>query len=345
MRSQALSNEQVGSVCTALAHLLHAGIGMADALVLLEQDEQQTSVRQLFGAMARQVDEGMSLAGAVKESGAFPEYVCALLEVGHRVGKTEQTLNALARYYQNRARLEKQLRTALWYPAMLLLVLLVVTAALLVWVLPVFQDVYARLGSDLTGVAGGLLAFGQWLGKALPWILGAAVLLGSAMAVPGLRKKTAAVCRRSLSDKGVLGKVNTARYMQALTMAMGSGSSDREGALLAEKLAGSENKAFQRRCEACLTALDAGKGLSKALKDARILTPADARLLEVGIRSGQGDSVLQTVSSRLLEESEDALAVAAGKIEPCVVAVCCGVIGLILLSVMLPLMQIMTVIG
>lgn len=343
MKPQALTNEQIGSVCMALAHLLHAGIGTADALVLLEQDEHQASVRQLFGKMARLVDEGLSLAAAVKESGGFPEYVCTLLEVGHRVGKTEQTLLALARYYQNRARLEKQLRTALWYPAMLLLVLLAVTMVLLVWVLPVFQDVYARLGSGLTGLAGGLLVFGQGLGQVLPWLLGVAVLAGLALAVPSVRGKATALLRRNLSDKGVLGKINTARYIQALTMALDSGLSQREGALLAGNLAGRENAAFQKRCESCLSGLD--QGLSKALKDAGLLSPADARLLEAGIRSGQSDRVLQTISSRLLEESEDALASAAGKIEPCVVAVCCGVIGLILLSVMLPLMQIMTVIG
>ena len=345
MKTPVLTNEQIGSVCMALAHLLHAGIGTADALVLLEQDEKQISLRQLFGQMARQVDEGVSLAAAVKESGGFPEYVCALLEVGHRVGKTEQTLLALARYYQNRARLEKQLRTALWYPAMLLLVLLAVTVVLLVWVLPVFQDVYARLGSGLTGVAGSLLSFGQGLGKALPWILGVAVLFGLALAVPSVREKVTALFRRNLSDKGVLGKINTARYIQALTMALGSGLSDREGALLAGDLAGSENRVFHKRCGACLAAMEEGQGLSKALKEAGLLSPADARLLEAGIRSGQGDRVLETVSSRLLEESEDALASAAGKVEPCVVAVCCGVIGVILLAVMLPLMQIMTVIG
>lgn len=345
MKPQALTNEQIGSVCMALAHLLHAGIGTADALVLLEQDERQTSVRQLFGKMARQVDEGLSLAAAVKESGGFPEYVCTLLEVGHRVGKTEQTLQALTRYYQNRARLEKQLRTALWYPAMLLLVLLAVTVALLVWVLPVFQDVYARLGSGLTGVAGGLLIFGQVLGQVLPWLLGVAVLAGLALAVPSIRGKVTVLLRRNLSDKGVLGKINTARYIQALTMALDSGLSDREGALLAGNLTGRENAAFQKRCDGCLSALGQGQGLSKALKDTGLLSPADTRLLEAGIRSGQSDRVLETISSRLLEESEDALASAAGKIEPCVVAVCCGVIGLILLSVMLPLMQIMTVIG
>lgn len=343
MRSQALTNEQIGSVCMALAHLLHAGIGTADALVLLQQDEQQTSLGQLLGRMARQVDEGASLAAAVKESGSFPEYVCALLEVGHRVGKLEQTLLALARYYQNRARLERQLRTALWYPAMLLLVLLAVTVALLVWVLPVFQDVYARLGSALTGLAGGMLAFGQGLGQALPWLLGGAVLAGLVLAF--FRKKAGLLLRKAFSDRGVMGKVNNARYIQGLTMALGSGLTEQEAALLAGELAGNANAAFRKRCDACLAALEEGQGLPKSLKTAGLLSPADTRLLEAGIRGGQSDRVLEAVASRLLEESEDALASAAGKVEPCVVAVCCGVIGLILLSVMLPLMQIMTAIG
>lgn len=344
MKPQVLTNEQIGSVCMALGHLLHAGIGTADALVLLQQDEQIPVVRQLLDRMARQADAGISLAAAAEESGSFPQYVCTLLEVGHRVGKTEQTLFALARYYQNRARLENQLRTALLYPAMLLLVLLAVTVALLVWVLPVFRDVYARLGATLTGVAGWLLALGQGLGQALPWALGVVVLLGALLAVSAIGKKVKAFLGKWLADVGPLRKVNTARYIQALTMALSSGLTAQEAASLAGELAGEESGNFQKRCDTCLKTLEE-QGLAQALKSGGLLSPADSCLLEAGIRSGQSERVLETISSRLLEESEDALAAAAGRVEPCVVALCCGVIGLILLSVMLPLMQIMTAIG
>ena len=99
-----------------------------------------------------------------------------LAEVGERSGRMEESLTALADYYDERCRMERRLRSALLYPAVILLLMLVVMVVLLTKVLPVFNDVYASLGGRLTGVAGGLLALGQALDAALPWLCGLLVL-------------------------------------------------------------------------------------------------------------------------------------------------------------------------
>ena len=85
--------------------------------------------------------------------------------------------------------------------------------------------------------------------------------------------------------------------------------------------------------------------LTAALRQAQLLPPAEARLLDAGIRSGQGEKALENIADRLLERSEDQVAGLAGKIEPAVVIFSCLLIGLVLLSVMLPLMNIMNTIG
>ena len=92
-----------------------------------------------------------------RDRGRFPAYVSTLTDVGERVGRIEQTLTSLSRYYENRERMDRRMQAALLYPAMLILVLLAVAVVLLVWVLPVFNDVYAQLGTGLTGFAGSLL--------------------------------------------------------------------------------------------------------------------------------------------------------------------------------------------
>ena len=94
----------------------------------------------------------------------------------------EESLTALADYYDERCRMERRLRSAVLYPAVILLLMLVVMVVLLTKVLPVFNDVYASLGGRLTGVAGGLLALGQALDAALPWLCGLLVLAVSAAA-------------------------------------------------------------------------------------------------------------------------------------------------------------------
>ena len=155
-----LSNEEISSLCLELSLLFHAGVGAGDALSLLAE-ESDKKYRDFLGNMARQVDDGRSLSQALREAGRFPAYVCGLVEVGERTGKTEEALSALSTYYENRVRLNRRLRSALLYPAVMLGLMLVVIAVLLIQVLPIFDDVYASLGSRLTGVAAGLLTMGR----------------------------------------------------------------------------------------------------------------------------------------------------------------------------------------
>lgn len=345
MKEKILSDEIIGSLCMSLAHLIHAGISVGDALVLLHEDEQDPACKELLRIMAELGDSGSSLAAAFRETGCFPAYVSTLLTVGEQVGKTEETLTALARYYTNRDQMHRQLRAALLYPAMLLGVLLAVMVILLVWVLPVFDDVYAQLGSGLTGLAGGLLTFGSVLGRLLPVICTLLALGIAVFAISPIRKKVLAWWRRHRGDKGAARAVNSARFVQALSMAVSSGMTDQEAVSMAASLSQDQSPGFRTRCDACLAALDDGASLAQALQKTDFFSPAQRRLLEAGTRSGRSEQVLETVSQDLTEESQQKLYRVIGKIEPALVAVSCVLIGLVLLSVMLPLMDIMNAIG
>ena len=345
MKQVKLTNEEIGSLCMALAHLLHAGIATGDALTLLREDEQDPACRDILTHMAELTDNGAPLTTAFREAGCFPAYVCTLLSVGEQVGKTEETLISLARYYEDREQMNRRLRAAMLYPAILLSVLLAVVVILLVWVLPVFNDVYAQLGSRLTGIAGGLLALGSTLRKFLPVLCAVLALTAVIAAIRPLRAQFLKVWRDHFGDRGVFNAINNARFIQALTMALGSGMTAQEAVDMATALSEGEAIAFQKRCETCLTRLDVGDSLSQALRAACFLSPADCRLLDAGSRSGRNEQVMADISGRLAVQSEEALERTVGKIEPAMVAVACVLIGTVLLSVMLPLMHIMTAIG
>lgn len=345
MKEKTLTNESVGSLCRALSHLIHAGIGVGDALMLLWEDEQDPTCKKVLADMAQLGDRGASLATAFRSVGCFPAYVCALLTVGEQVGKTEETLTALADYYGQREQLNRQLRAALLYPVMLLGVLLAVMVILLVWVLPIFDDVYARLGSRLTGVAGGLLAVGELLGKLLPFLCGILILAVVLGLIPPVRSKLVRWWRIHRSDKGLSGAINTARFVQALSMALDSGMTGQEAVALAASLFQGESTAFRARCDSCMAALDAGATLPQALRDAGFLSPAHRRLLEAGVRSGRSEAVIAGIARDLADGCQERMYRAVGKAEPALVAVACVLIGTVLLSVMLPLMHIMNAIG
>ena len=334
-----VSNEELSALCLELSMLLHAGVGMGDALSLLAEEGDE-----LLRSLADEVDAGVPLAVALRESGRFPVYACGLIEVGERTGRTEEALAALSRYYEGRIRLARRVRSALLYPAVMLALMLVVIGVLLVKVLPIFDDVYASLGGRLTGVAGGLLALGRWLESAMP-VLWVVLALGAVFAVAfavsaGFREKALSLWRNGHGDKGVARLLNNARLAQAMSMGMASGLPLEEAVALS---AGLMEAGAKERCLACQKQLEEGESLNTAL---RTLLPANqCRLLELGQRSGAGDTSMEKIARDLTEESEAALDALVGRVEPALVLVCSVLVGLILLSVMLPLMHIMSAIG
>lgn len=341
--SRRISNEEIASLCLELSLLLHAGVSTGDALSLLAEEGQS---KDMLTNMADRVDSGETLSTALRESGGFPLYVCGLVEVGERTGRTEEALAALSRYYESRVRLARRVRSALLYPAVMLALMLVVIGVLLVQVLPIFDDVYASLGGRLTGVAAGLLALGQWLSRAMPVLfvllaLVAALVLLFTMA-PSFRGALTGWWQKGHGDKGVSRKLNNARLAQALAMGMASGLPVDEAVSLA---AGLMEGGAKKRCESCQKRLEEGENLGNALKQSGLLPARQSRLLELGQRSGAGDATMEKIAQDLNEEGEAALDALVSRVEPALVLVCSVLVGLILLSVMLPLMHIMSAIG
>ncbi len=342
MKKKKFSLEQLANLCAALSYLLDAGLGTGDALTALCQEDGDN---KLLRQMADQADRGLPLGEVFRQADAFPDYLWALVGIGEQLGKTAQTLAVLADHYRSREALQRRLRNALQYPGALLAVLLAVTGVLLIWVLPIFQDVYENLGGGLTGIARWLLDLGTGLGKALPWILGIVAAVALVAALPPVKGWAMRKLSGAFGDRGVFGKVQSARFLQALDLALSCGMTEEGASQLAAKLAGEENPGFAKRCEGCTHALGQGKNLALALKDNGFISAGDRGLLEAGLRSGHGEQALHTIAQRALERSEAELESWLGRIEPALVAVSCGVIALVLASVMMPLVQIMNGLG
>jgi len=343
-----LSNPEISGLCRELSLLLHAGVQPGDGLTLLAEEDGGGLLGRLCTDMARRLDGGMPLSAAMREAEAFPAYVTGLVEVGERTGHVEECLDALSRYYENRERMDRQVRQALTYPAILLLLMLVVITVLLSRVLPVFDEVYASLGGELSGVAGGLLVLGQGLDAAMPvlcaLLAAAALFLAGFSLSEGFRNRVTGLWRRRFGDRGISRRLNDARFAQALAMGLRSGLPLEEAVDLAATLLQDTLEAVAR-CRACRSRLDEGAELSEALRRSGALPAAECRLLTLGLRSGTGDTVMEEIARRLSEEAELFIERRVSQVEPTLVLVTSLLVGSILLSVMLPLMNIMTAIG
>ncbi len=341
------NDAQTARVCRGLALLLHAGIHLADGLFLLAREEDKFLAPGLE-ALGRAMDAGDSLPMAAENSGLFPEEAVGMLHTGDQSGRMEEALNYLAEYYDARERTMRQIKNALAYPSLVLALMLLVIGVLLVKVLPVFDSVYASLGSRLTGIAGGLLGLGQSLSRSLPVLLGVLALGGLLFLTYRLyrpfRERMDRFFLEKLGDRSVLRKFNNAQFARALAMGLGSGLGLEEAVELARKLL-AHIPGAAARCDRCLAAMAQGEDMVQALEGAALLPRSQSSLLALGIRGGSGDRVMADIADRLSEDAFQSLESAVSRIEPAMVLICSALVGLILLAVMLPLMNILSAIG
>ena len=342
-----LTYAETARLCRELGQLQHAGISLGDGIHLLSQQESGER-KPLLALLGGKMDAGMPLSEAMEAAQVFPPLVTGMTRIGENTGRLEEALNALGEYYEERCRTSRQIRNALAYPSLMLLLMLAVIGVLLIQVLPVFDQVYSSLGTRLTGAAAGLLYLGQLLKRLLPVLL--AVLLaiagtaGAYRFIPGVRQRMNGAARRRFGDRGVLRKFNNARFAQGLAMGLGSGLTLEEAVSLARQLL-SDVPGAAARGEACASALAEGESLSDALSRGGLLLPTQAQLLNLGLLGGNADQVMADIASKLMEDARQSLEDAVSRIEPAMVLVSSLLVGLILLSVMLPLMDIMSTIG
>ncbi len=348
MKTTTLSYSDTSVLCLELALFLGAGADHSSAFTLLAEETEDAAMKERFLAVAHRIDEGMSLSAALGRSALVSEDVCVMLEVGERTGRTEETLRSLSRYYEQRDLSDRQIRSALLYPSILLMVMMTVIVVLLTKVLPIFSDVYASIGGQMTGIAGGLLMFGTLLNTLLPLLLVLLVLAAGALTafacIPALRGRLTRSRNKRARRSGVAKKMRTARFAEALSMALSSGLVAEEAVGAASRLLADSDE-DTGSCAACMELLAGGATLADAVRTTGLLPAAECRLLSLGFASGSGETAAVEIAKRLSRDADEALARRIGQIEPALVIVTSLLIGLILLTVMLPLTQIMTTIG
>lgn len=348
MNKQTLSYREISALCLELSLFLHAGADCSSGLVLLAEETQIPWLKQALLEMADRMDMDKPLSDAMEHSQLFPGDVYNMVRVGERTGRTEDALRSLSAFYDSRDAADRQLRSALLYPSVLMLVMLTVIIALLTKVLPIFNDVYASLGGQLTGLAGGLLRLGSWIDAALPVVclllaaaVGALIVFSCSQEV---RTRLLAVLRKRGGSRGISRRMDTARFAQALSMALCSGLTAEE-AIESAALLLEEQPDAAERCRKCTERLANGEPFADVLRSAELLPAAECRLLTLGLASGSGEAAAEEIARRLERDAEEALEHRIGLVEPVMVVVTSLLVGMILLAVMLPLSNIMTAIG
>ncbi len=348
MSKKTLSNEYVSSFCLEMSLLLHAGIGIEDGLYLLLEDENDRRAKKILNGVTDLVAEGRPFSEALRETGGFPEYVGDMVQTGEQTGRLEQSFQALSDYYDRQVQLTGQIRSALLYPVILMILMLVIIVVLLVKVLPIFNQVYEQLGGTMGGTARMLLNLGGWIGRAMPVLC---IVIGAVVAVAAIvgcsrvaRGFVVRIYKRLFGNHGITRRLGEARFASAMAMGMMSGLNT-EDAFGTAMLFQDAVPKTRKRYEKCLEMLQAGEPMAECFRKNRILEAAFCRILDLGAKSGTSDTAMEEISRRMDDRVQLEIERKVGKIEPTIVIITSVLVGIILIAVMLPLINIMSSIG
>ena len=310
MKAMKLDNLACADLFQKLSLLLHSGVTVSSGLLILSEDEPDAAQRELLLQMAQQTEDGCAFYEALSRSECFPGYAVGLMEVAERVGRMEETLLSLSRYYEDRARISRSIRNALAFPSLLVVMMLAVLVIILSRVFPVFDEVYSALGGSMTGIASGLLAFGQMLSNALPvlGVLAGAIIVAVAIAclIPSVSDFFKKLFLRLTGDRGIWRKVNSSHFAQAMALALSCGLPMEEGLELATKLL-ADNPAALRRCQDCQKHFQDTADLVSALRNTDILSPASCQMLSISLQVGKADATMQQIADRMSNEADEAI--------------------------------------
>jgi len=348
MKTKTLNNTYLSTLCSELAMLLDAGLTISDSIQVMQEDESGKEAKAIMQVLYNSLMMGNHFSVALKEVPTFPNYMVHMVEVGEKTGRLVQTLNALSEYYERQTRLSVTIKNSVLYPAVLLVLMIVVVLILIVQVLPIFNDIFGRLGAQMDPFAIRLMQFGGWLGNAavgIALVFSAIFILILIMwFVPTIRKGLAKAFSDRWGGRGIFGKISSSRFVFAMTLGMASGLDTAESINMAAAVSGG-SRAVDNKHKKCVSLLDSGSTLAESLRGAEILTSQDCKMLSVGSVSGKADLAMAEISRRSDIDVRDSIDRIVGRIEPALVILSSIIVGVILLSVMLPLMGIMTSIG
>ena len=222
-----------------------------------------------------------------------------------------------------------------------------VLAVLLIKVMPVFRQVFEQLGAQMTGFPAAVLNLGTALGNYsaafLILAVAAAVICIWLFFTENGRKKSKNFAGKFFMTRALSEKISCSRFASGMYLALSSGLDVDQSLEMTARLI--EHPDVHEKILEIRRCIAEGESFEDAAARARLFTGSRARMLSIGFKAGAPDNVMKQISEQYDEEIEEQIDTLLGRLEPTLVAVLSVAVGLILLSVMLPLLGVMINIG
>lgn len=325
---------------TQIALIYESGMDLREGLHYLE-----TSEKLDLAKLKENLRESGKLSIAMEKDGHFPKEALMAMKAAEMIGLEAAVATNLATFYQRQAETKSFLKEILIMPMMLITILVLVMAVLTFVVIPVFQDVYASLGGSLDEWITILLLISQGVVFASLTLLAIMILWILINLLKGFLTKTPV----DLTEKALRlfpsrkYKADLARFSFISQMVLKAGINSQDALALAMQQI--PDGTLRTKLNDKLKTLPSSSGLLDLLMATEIYPPLLQNTLTIAYKTGKTDEVMEHVSKKTREDSENSLMALLNRIEPILILTLSGFVALVLFSLIIPLIGIMSSLG
>ncbi len=346
-KQQKLSNAEIASFCNQTALLFQAGITPIESMNILLSDIKNEKGKELIQTILEVCRQGEPFHTALESTGVFPDYVLHTISLGEESGHMDTCMLSLAAYYEKEDNISESIQNTLAYPLLMIIMMLIVIFVLISKVMPIFNQVFIELGSEMTGFAASLLQLGDNLNRyslvmvGILCLLYALYLIGTKTSFG--KKFTSRMLNMLPLTRGFYESVACQRFARGMALCLSSGMDTFKSLDMVARLVG--NQKMCNKIVACKDALREGSNLAEALSQSTIFNNLYSQMVAVGFKTGNVDVVLSQIADNYEKTTDKKMQDIIAFLEPTLVIILSVIVGMILLSVILPLMGIMSSIG
>lgn len=331
-----------------MATMMAAGVPLVQSFDIVAKGVENTSVRDLVLAIKADVEAGRSFSEALKQHPLYFDHLfCNLVAAGESSGSLETMLDRIATYKEKSESLKKKIKKALFYPCAVIVVAIIVTAILLVFVVPQFEQLFKGFGADLPIFTQMVIRLSNFVQKFWWIILGVTIAAGWAF---GYAKKRYVPLQHAL-DKfmlkipivgNILHKAAIARFSRTLATTFAAGVPLVEAL---ESVAGATgNIIYSTAVLKIRDEVSTGSQLQAAMRNTGIFPNMVVQMVAIGEESSSLDAMLAKVASIFEEEVDAAVDGLSSLLEPLIMAVLGVLVGGLVIAMYLPIFKMGSVI-
>lgn len=342
-KSKHFNAKDLSTFCYQMHLYTKSGVNYETGLRSLISNDNNSKTNPMIEQVILNLRNNNTLTDSLEKTGVFPKYLISVLKVAQDTGSLEESFKSLEEYYSREAEINEMVKTAILYPFILIIMLLTVFLFLAIEVLPIFEAALKNLGSEFTGLSLVILNMGRYISAnyIVFWIILAALLfiiLYFTCTKKG-KKKFMHVIWQSKTFK----ELAKATLSDSLSTCIESGLSIDYALEISKETI--FNDEIARKSQKCLDVIRDTDDFKTALIDSQLFEGINIDIVIAGINTGAPDESLNFISSIFNDNFENKLQRTISLIEPISIAIISILIGAVLVSVMLPLVNIISTIG